>query len=128
MTTVHTKQEAERSSMTKAESTPDTGQATAGQEFLAFLATTNKGRTATELTERMHELIDAIRDTGKGGAITYKVEIRPIDNAAEQDGAVKVTDHISLKLPQHDRPTSIFFVDEESNLVRNHPSQSSLFE
>lgn len=41
---------------------------------------------------------------------------------------VKVTDLITVKLPQHDRATSIFFVDENSNLVRNHPGQSTLFE
>lgn len=108
-------------------STPDTQQTTQGEEFLAFLATTNKGRTAVELTERMHELVEAIRETGKGGTLTYKVTVKPIDNGAEQDGAVTVTDEITVKLPQLDRPKSIFFVDDSSNLVRHNPRQTSLF-
>lgn len=106
-------------------STPDTQQqATQGEEFLAFLATTNKGRTAVELTERLHELVEAIRETGKGGSLTYRVTVKPVDNG---DGAVTVTDEITVKVPRLERPKSIFFVDDESNLVRHNPRQTSLF-
>jgi hypothetical protein len=43
------------------ETTPDTKEHAPPQEFLAFLATTNKGRSATELTDALQiEVFDSI--------------------------------------------------------------------
>jgi len=111
-------------------STPDTGteKKAPPQEFLSFLAGTNKGRTASELTASLQELVAAIEATRKAGHLIYKLTIKPVDSAAADDGAVKVTDEITVKMPTHDRPTSIFFVDDACNLVRHNPRQSSLFE
>jgi hypothetical protein len=109
-----------------ADSTADTAEQPA-QDFLVFLASTNRGRTVTELTEALRGLVMAVGETGKPGSVTYKLTIRPID-PNEPRGAVKVIDQIDVKFPTHDRPTSIFFVDEHSNLVRDNPNQPpSLF-
>lgn len=110
--------------MTNTESTQDTKQA--AQEFLAFLATTNKGRTATELTKQLQELVEAIRETGKGGTLTYKLTVTP-SSKANLDDTVIVKDQITVKKPVADRPESTFFIDEADNLVRNHPRQPSMF-
>lgn len=107
------------------ESTPDTKeQAAPPQEFLAFLAATNKGRSATELTDALQKIVEAVTETGKPGKLVYSVSITP----SKADGAVNVTDSIAVKAPALDRPTSIFFVDESHNLVRNNPSQPQLFD
>lgn len=34
-----------------------------------------------------------------------------------------MSDEIRLKLPEHDRPGSIFYADDQHNLVRNDPRQ-----
>lgn len=89
------------------------------QEFLAFLATTNRGRTANELTTAMQDLVEAIRETGKTGTLTYKLTITP-STKSNVDGTVTVKDQITVKAPALDRPESTFFIDEDCNLVRNH--------
>lgn len=94
------------------------------QEFLAFLAANNKGRSATELTDALQGLVEAVTESGKGGKLVYTVNISP----AKAEGAVNVTDSIVTKKPVLDRPTSIFFVDDSHNLVRNNPTQPHLFE
>jgi hypothetical protein len=103
---------------------PSREQAAPPQEFLAFLASVNKGRSASELTNALQEVVEAVNDSGKAGKLTYTVNITP----AKAEGAVNVTDVITTKKPVLDRPTSIFFVDEDNNLVRNSPTQPGLFE
>ena len=43
--------------------------------FAAFLQ--DRAASHQELSDRLHELIDAVIDTGKAGVLTYKVVGRP---------------------------------------------------
>lgn len=94
-----------------------------GQSFAAFLCQHARGRSERELSEKLRELVAAIEDTGKGGSITYTLTIKPQANA---EHAVLVQDAIKVKLPELDRPASIFFADEAYRLVRSDPRQMSL--
>lgn len=93
------------------------------QDFLAFLAGINKGRTARELGTQLQELVAAIQDTGKGGTLTLKISVKP----AGKSDALTVTDDITVKAPRLARAESIFFSDADHNLVRTNPNQSELF-
>lgn len=106
-----------------AESKQDTEQSQA-REFAAFLLDINKGQSHVELSEKLRDLITEVQRTGKAGSLTYKVEVKP---EAGTDGVVIVTDQIACKLPQGERRKSLFFVDDDNNLVRNDPRQHSLF-
>ncbi|ALG06828.1 hypothetical protein AOZ06_07705 [Kibdelosporangium phytohabitans] len=106
------------------ESAPDTKAETPTepQEFIAFLLAVNKGRSEKELTAALQKLVEAVQESRKGGKLTYTLNIAP----SKADGAVNVTDSIAVKAPTLDRPTSIFFIDEAHNLVRNPANQNVL--
>lgn len=107
------------------ESTPDTDTKATAPDFLAFLAGVNKGRTVNELGERLQELVAAVEDTGKAGALTLKVTVKP---ASKNSEALVVTDEVGLKAPKLSRPESVFFPTADHNLVRNNPNQDGLFD
>lgn len=106
------------------QSTPDTqNEATTDpQEFIAFLLAVNKGRSEKELTAALQKLVESVQESRKGGRLTYTLNIAP----SKADGAVNVTDSITVKAPVLDRPTSIFFIDDAHNLVRTPANQHAL--
>ena len=79
------------------------------------------GRTHTELSESLHELIARVRDTGKKGTITLTITVAPVKNASEN--TLTVSDLVTTKLPAHDRRVSLFFADADGNLSRRDPNQ-----
>lgn len=103
-------------------STSDTVESTT-QDFLAFLASISKGRTAKELGAKLQELVAAVEDTGKGGTLTARFTVKP----AGKSGALTVTDEVIVKPPKLARPESIFFPDDNHNLLRSNPNQPELF-
>lgn len=109
-----------------AESTPDTTNEATAQDFLAFLASVNKGRTANDLGERLQELVEAVENTGKGGTLALKLTIKPAGKT--NSDAVIVTDEVLLKAPKAAPRESFFFPDGNHNLLRTDPNQNSLFQ
>lgn len=91
--------------------------------FATFLIEHARGRSHDELSRRLQELLAAIEETGKAGSLTYKLTVKPEPKA---DHAVVVSDEIKATFPKHERPASIFFVDEKMRLVRNDPRQMTL--
>ena len=89
--------------------------------FGEWLLEQAKGHTHAELGEALHDLTARVIDTGKKGSITFVITVEPL---AKSDGrALVISDEIKLKLPEHDRDTSLFFTDRDGNLVRNDPNQ-----
>ncbi|MFD3646342.1 hypothetical protein ACFWUT_23510 [Streptomyces cyaneofuscatus] len=99
----------------------ETEERTVRRPFAAFLQEQSGGQLHDELSTRLHELIEAVRETGKAGAIALKIDVKPI---AGTDGrTVTVTDTVTSKVPRTERPKSIFFVDDTGNLSRTDPRQ-----
>lgn len=90
--------------------------------FADFLREQAKGKTHEELGENLWDLIQRVRDTGKAGSVTLTVSVKLLEKN-NPDGPLLIADEIKLKLPEHDRPTSIFYVDKHGNLDRNDPQQ-----
>lgn len=89
--------------------------------FAAFLQEQSGGQLHDELSTRLHDLIAAVRETGKAGSISLKIDIKPIPGT---DGrTLTVTDTVAAKLPKTERPKSIFFVTDDFNLSRTDPRQ-----
>lgn len=89
--------------------------------FASFLREQSGGQLHDELSSKLHELIEAIRETGKAGSISLKIDIKPI---AGTDGrTLTVTDTVAAKLPKTERPKSIFFATDDGNLSRTDPRQ-----
>lgn len=89
--------------------------------FAAFLQEQSAGRTHEELSAKLHDLIVAVQETGKGGSLTLKIDVKPIPGAGKR--TLTVTDAVAVKIPKTDRPKSIFFITDDGNLSRNDPTQ-----
>lgn len=89
--------------------------------FADFLA--QQGRAHDELTEGLHEVIAAVKETGKPGSVTLTIKIDP-DKKAQ--GIFRISDNVTIKAPAHDRGTRIYFADKSGNLTRSDPNQPEL--
>ncbi len=88
--------------------------------FADWLREQSGGDTHEELGEGLHDLIARVRDTGKGGTLQLTVSVKPLKDDLN---VLIVTDEIKLKLPEHDRKGSMFYADDDNNLVRSDPRQ-----
>jgi hypothetical protein len=89
--------------------------------FAAFLQEQSGGSLHEELSQKLHDLIEAVRETGKAGSISLKVDVKPIAGADSR--TLTVTDTVAAKLPRTERPKSIFFITDDGNLSRSDPRQ-----
>ena len=89
--------------------------------FADWLRDQARGTSHEELSEGLRDLVAKVKDTGKKGTITYVVTVEPMPKS---DGnALLVSDEIKIKLPEFAREASLFFADDDGNLVRNDPRQ-----
>ena len=92
--------------------------------FAEFLHEQRGGAAAVEVSERFNELVAAVMEHGKGGELILKIAVKPAGKGA--GNVVTVTDTCTTKLPEADRPTAIFFADDDGNLSRSNPNQPEL--
>lgn len=102
-----------------------TTEATEPRPFATFLLEQNRGRTHSELSHGLRDLVAKVTDTGKKGSITLTVTIEPLKGNEE---ALQISDVIKLNLPEHSRGASIFFRGKEGDLQREDPNQPSFFD
>lgn len=74
-----------------------------------------------EITTSLAEVVRATMETGKVGALTIALKIRPTAS-----NAVQVECDIKTKVPVKPTPPTIFFVANEDSLVRQDPNQMRL--
>lgn len=89
--------------------------------FIDTLRDLEAGHLLDELTATQHNLVDAIRLTGKQGELIIKLVYKP-DGA----GQMTVKADVKAKEPQLSRGTSLFFLTPEGNLTRKDPRQQDL--
>lgn len=92
--------------------------------FAEWLKEQRSGLAASELSEKLAELVEAVTTHGKTGTLTLRIKVAPAGKVGM--GTVFVSDDITLKAPEGERPDSIFFVDGDFGLIRNDPRQLSL--
>lgn len=81
----------------------------------------NRGRTARDIDSKLKEMLDATAEHGRGGELTVKLKVVPTKR-----GVSEVTASVSSKLPTEKPEASIFFVNEQNQLVRDDPRQPNL--
>lgn len=89
--------------------------------FTEILSELAGGETAIEAAGAFYDLLAAVQDTGKGGTLTLTLKVG-FDGA----GRVMVSDQVTSKPPQHDRPQTAFFIDKRGNASRRDPNQPTL--
>lgn len=88
--------------------------------FSDFIREQNRGRTHDELSDGLRDLVARVEDTGKKGTISLVITVEPLKG---NEACLTVSDEIKLKLPEHDRGSSIFFRGTDGNLQRDDPNQ-----
>ena len=81
------------------------------------------GNFLDECSDNLQAVIAAVEETGKGGKLLIEISIAP---ASRGQGAVKVSDKITAKLPQLPNGETIMFVTPDNNLVSTDPRQQTL--
>lgn len=91
--------------------------------FQETLANINKGSINPQLDEKLRDLIQAVRLSGKAGAVSLTLKVAPLKGNAE---VVTVEPAVTVKLPVSEAGKTVFFTTEKGELVRNDPRQQEL--
>jgi len=94
---------------------------TPSNDFSALLSQFRDGESLHELSDKLSKLVQAVRETGKPGKMTYTLIVKP-----SGDAVVVTDEEPKLKMPAVQREAAIFFVTEEATLVRHNPNQRQL--
>lgn len=89
--------------------------------FSELLLQQRGGALHAEASDALHELVEAIEATGRGGELRIVLKIKPIGQGRQ----VTVMDEVVVKAPQSERPLAIWFPDSGS-LSRRDPNQAEL--
>ncbi len=82
------------------------------------------GSALTELSESLAAVVAAVRATGKKGKLKLELSICPASKG--ETVCVMIEDTITTKLPQLEKPVSVFYSDEQNMLHRVDPRQKEL--
>jgi hypothetical protein len=82
-----------------------------------------RGQFLEECADKLQEVIASVEETGKAGKLVIEIAVAP---ASRGQGAVRVADKVTAKLPALPIGETIMFVTPDNNLVVNDPRQTSL--
>jgi hypothetical protein len=92
-----------------------------GKPFTDILGDLENGDLLAEITTDIYALVRAVQDTRKPGAFKLTLKMVPTGRAS-----VEIEADYDVKIPEHDRPNTTFFVDGQGTLLRNDPMQPRL--
>jgi len=92
-----------------------------GKPFTDVLGEVENGFLLQELTEATYNIIAAVMETRKPGKLKIVLAFTPTGK-----GTVNVDCDYDANEPEHDRPTTTFFVGKDYSLQRNDPAQPRL--
>lgn len=93
------------------------------RQFADILRELAGGKTYEECQDKMNELVAAVAETGKSGTLTLKFTVK----ANGREGAVEISDSVSIKKPESERGKTFYWTDAGGDLVRNDPRQTNMF-
>ncbi|MET4187581.1 hypothetical protein ABIB86_000470 [Bradyrhizobium sp. JR1.7] len=92
-------------------------------EFAEAVASMRGGAADRAASTALAKVVEAVRATGKGGAVTLKIGIKPLKDG---DGELEISAKIGISLPAEDIKTAIYYATEDNKLIRTDPRQMSL--
>lgn len=102
---------------------PDTGEIPRVRPFADVLRDLGRGSIADEASTHLQDLVQAVITYGKKGSLTLKLEVTPLKG---DDEAVVVAAKTTLKPPEGEPISAVFFSDGDGNLQRDDPRQPHL--
>lgn len=94
------------------------------QAFLNILTNHRNGMLITDVSKAIRQVAAACQLTGESGKVTLTMKLRP---ATVGDAATLVFEPVlKTTVPEVKQPGSIFYADDDYNLVREDPRQQRL--
>lgn len=90
-------------------------------EFTKLLGEIESGAASEELAEKCRAMVAAVMDVRKPGKIKLVLTFAPTGK-----GLVKIDADVEATIPEHDRPSTMFFTGENGTLHRRDPNQPDL--
>jgi translation elongation factor P/translation initiation factor 5A len=84
----------------------------------------DNGATVNEFAAALHALNTSVREVGKGGEVTLTISVTPASKG--NTDVVMVKSKVKAKLPEASRRQTVFYLDDNNQLVRNDPQQQTL--
>jgi hypothetical protein len=98
-------------------------------DFINFVLEMRSGAVAADINSKFNELLQAVMETTGKGELTIKFTIKP--SRLAMGGAVveiEAEHDCKMKKPQLSIGHSLFYVNEDGELLREDPAQSQMFE
>lgn len=92
-----------------------------GDSFVEVARQIDRGRKLTDLDRGIRDLVEAVKETGKKGKLTYTLEILPVPKTGGEQ--VVLVDDVVVKPPKPEPKVALFFTTDEGRLSRNDPRQ-----
>lgn len=90
--------------------------------FELLLSELNDGLTRNNMDEKLKELIAAVRNTGKGGSLSLKINIKPASRG--EVNKLVFIDEVKATIPDRDRSSTYMFVNKSNELSLHDPNQT----
>lgn len=91
--------------------------------FADVLRDVGRGAVIDEAAHQLQTLVREVRESGKKGTLTLKVEVAPMKGNAD---VVALAVRADLKLPAGEPLAAVMFYDDDGNLLRDDPKQLQL--
>lgn len=92
-----------------------------GKPFTDVLGEVENGELLIQLTEAVYKIVGAVMETRKPGRLKLNMAFSPTGK-----GTVAIDAKFEAVEPEHDRPTTTFFVGNDLTLMRQDPNQPRL--
>jgi len=92
--------------------------------FSQQLAYLSRGLFDSEATEKLAEVVQSVRETGKTGEFALIIKVTKLN--ARDENALKLAPTIKVKIPKQAPYETIMFSTADGDLLRDDPHQSSL--
>jgi hypothetical protein len=91
--------------------------------FAEFMTSFRRGQLLERADTALNELIDAIRETGSGGALTVKFPFK-----VNKAGQLECTPEVTLKKPAPTLGAGIYYASDDGRLTRRDPNQGDMLD
>lgn len=94
------------------------------RRFLNIIQQHKAGAAISDLSAALKQVTSAVQLTGKTGKVTLEMTVTPATKG--DPGTLVFLTKVKAKAPETEAPGSIFYADEDFNLVREDPKQARL--
>ena len=91
--------------------------------FAELLTVLDHGNAHAEASRALHDLVAAVRDSGKKGTMSIALTVAPLKGS---DSQVVVAAQVTAKPPKSEPAAAVFYLDDAGNLTRHDPRQIEL--